>query len=264
MSGLMSTPSPALVLAATLAAAAVALLVPGGPRRWTPTARDAARAVPAVVAAAVVMVGLLVPHAVVPAVIAGGATVGGWALWRRRAERLAVGRVAARVVESCEQLAAELASGQPPGHALERAAGDWPVLAPAAEAWRVGADVPTALRDLARLPGAAELRWVAAAWQLAARTGQGLAEAVDRVAEELRARQVTQRVVDGELASARATARLVAALPVAALLLGSGMGGDPWAFLLHTPVGLGSLAAGLALGWLGLWWIEAVARGVER
>ena len=170
--------------------------------------------------------------------------------------------MAERVREACEHLAAELAAGQPSGAALDRVAQGWPALAPVAEAHRVGADVPEALRVAAALPGAADLRLLAAAWQVAHRTGQGLASAVDRVAGDLVAARRTQRVVEGELASARATARLVAGLPLLAWAMGSGAGGDPLAFLLGTPLGWGCLALGTAFGLAGLWWIEAIARDV--
>ena len=175
----------------------------------------------------------------------------------RRRERAAD---QAAVLEVCDLLAAELAAGQPPGTALVVAGERWPPLRPAVEAHHLGADVPQALRELAtRRPGAADLRWVAGAWQVAHHSGHGLAGALERTAAGLRARRRTRRLVDSELASARATARLVACLPLAVLLMGSGAGSDPWGFLLGTPVGMACLLAGLGLLALGLAWIERLA-----
>jgi tight adherence protein B len=166
----------------------------------------------------------------------------------------------AAVLEVCGLLAAELAAGRPPGAALSAAAERWPPLVAAVEAARLGADVPEVLRRLAaERRGAADLHWVAGAWQVAERSGHGLAAALERTGDGLRARRRTRRLVDSELASARATARLVAGLPLAVLLMGSGAGSDPWRFLLATPVGWLCLGCGLGLIGLGLWWIERLA-----
>ncbi len=255
------------VLAAGCAGAALLLL--GRPRARAPAPpRDLRVSRPVLVAVVVSLVAVLVVtgagQVVTLAVIGSASALVGLRLLLARRERAAAAVTAGRVLEVCEQLAAELASGSPPGAALHRAATDWPPLGPVAEAARVGADVPTAWRSVATRPGADDLRLVGAAWQVGQRTGSGLADAVARVGRDLRADRATGRVVDGELASARATARLIAVLPLLALLMGTGSGGDPWSFLFGHPAGLACLAAGLACGLAGLWWIELLARDVRR
>jgi tight adherence protein B len=251
-----------MVVSALLAAASGWLLVWPGARPPRPARRTTGWVGPA---ALVGVVGLVVPQGwLVPGLLLAGAGLATRGLWL---QRLDAGRSevrAARLAEVCDLLAAELAAGRTPGAALEEAAQVWPELRHVADADRLGGDVPAALREVARLPGADGLRLLAAAWQVSHRLGAGLADSMQRVADATRRDQATRRLVAGELASARATARLIAVLPVVALLMGSGVGGDPWSFLLRTPVGWTCLGVGLTLGFAGLWWIEALAREVDR
>jgi tight adherence protein B len=192
-------------------------------------------------------------------VVAVGAAAGAWRMTARGRERRVAQERADRVVEVCEALAGELRAGQPPLRALRHCVEVWSELEPVATAGELGADVPRALRKLASLPGASGLAEVASAWQVSHGSGGTMALALGRVAESSRRSRAAQRLVASELASAQATARLVAVLPVAVLAMGSGLGGDPWAFLLNTPVGLGCLALGLVLAYTGLTWIERIA-----
>jgi tight adherence protein B len=213
----------------------------------------------AVVLGGGLVVGILDGTRLALALIAlGVVAAAGRELVRRRTVAAADLR-AARLLSACEGLAADLRAGQPPVAALEAAAGEWPELAPAAAAARLGADVPAALRTFARRPGAAQARVLAAAWQVAHRSGAGLADALGMVAVHLRAVRTAARVVATEMAAAAATARLLAVLPAAVLLLGNGLGGHPVRFLLDTPPGLGCLGAGLCLEYLGLLWLGRIA-----
>jgi tight adherence protein B len=261
------------VTAVLLAAVAAALVVPP-PRRTLvlsasgATARRRAALSPALVGALAAAAGILVVvvdglRLVLALVLLAAAAAVGLLVKRSRRATAAEARQA-RVVEVAEALAGELRAGQPPVTSLEHCVELWPDLATVVSAARMGADVPSALRRLARQPGAEGLVELASAWQVSERSGAGLATALSQVAESARARQVTRRLVQGELASAQATARLVAGLPVVSLAMSAGIGGDPWHFLLGTGPGLGCLALGLLLAFLGLLWIDRIAVAVLR
>jgi tight adherence protein B len=182
---------------------------------------------------------------------------------RARAARAAEQR-RRHVVDVAEAFVGELRAGQPVITGLEHCVEIWRELDSVVSAARLGADVPAALRRLARLPGAEGLRDVASAWQVSERSGTGLATAMAQVAETARSQQATRHLVQGELASAQATARLVALLPVASLAMSAGIGGDPWHFLFGTAVGVACLGTGVLLAFAGLLWIDRIAAGVLR
>ncbi|MDT0200554.1 hypothetical protein [Nocardioides sp. AE5] len=250
----------AAVVAAASAAGAVLLLgpVPRGGRRAGLVLLAGAGAVGAVALGDVLAVEHLAPLCL--GLVAVG---GGWLLRRRLQAQARAEATAASVQDACEALATELATGRPVEACLADAVEVWAPMASIATAQHLGGSIPDALRSLAAVPGAGDLRLVAAAWQVSQRTGAGLSGALAEVVEALRAQRSTRRVVRSELSSARSTARLVAALPVLTLLLGSGTGGDPVGLLLTTPLGLACLAGGLGLMLAGLWWIESIAGSVE-
>lgn len=192
---------------------------------------------------------------------------------RRRDERAAAVRVSAAVSALCGTVAGDLRAGRPPHVALADAveAADWPRSPGLAEiarlllsAARFGGDVPKALRAAARCgPGAEGLNAVAACWQVAVDGGAGLAAALDRVAAALRAEADQRDDLRAQLAGPRSTAVLLALLPVFGLVLGTGLGADPSAVLLHTSAGLACLVAGAVLEWGGLAWTARIIRGAE-
>ena len=200
---------------------------------------------------------------VLVAAVAAAAALGLVTLRKRAVSRRSAVARSAAVVEICDQLAAELRAGQPPAQALAHTARSWPELEPAATAARLGGNVPDALRALSVVPGGAALARVAAAWQVAHRTGAGLAGVLSRLADGLREQDATRQEVMATLAAPRATARLLALLPAFGLLLGEGLGADPWRFLVASPLGLLCLALGCGLALAGLAWVERLADRAE-
>ncbi len=218
---------------------------------------------PGVAAALAAAVVLLLDGTALALVLIGlGAAGGVLRLWRRTRVRERAERRRRAVVELGEGLVGELRAGLPPVTALQRGGDRWPAFAPVAAAARLGADVPDALRRLASTPGAEDLRCLAAAWQVSERSGAALAATLGQVVESARERRAAAHLVRSELASAQATARLVALLPVATLAMADGVGADPWHFLLDRPAGLACLAAGTALVLAGLEWIDRIACAV--
>ena len=260
------------VVAAVLTAAAVVLVLPvprSGPTRATGPPRRPVSPGPglqlgfagvAVIVLVTVVDGITLVLALV-VLAAAGATA---QMMRRSRDAKAADARRSRVVEMCEVLVGELRAGQPVSVSLGRCLDLWPELEPVVAAGRLGADVPGALRRLATAPGAEGLREVASAWQVSQTSGAGLATVLSQVALTARARQGTRRLVRGELASARATARLVALMPAASLAMSAGIGGRPWHFLLATPLGVGCLGVGAAVAFAGLLWIDRIASAVLR
>lgn len=162
-----------------------------------------------------------------------------------------------------EALVAELSAGQPPPAAVRAAAlrfsGD-PVLRMVARHVELGGDPVRAVGAAAERPGAEGLWGVAVCLRVSARSGSGLAEALRPVAAALRDEQDLAREVSGQLAAPRATARLLASLPLVVWLLGAGLGASPLHVVLGTPYGWICLVVGGALELAGLRWVDRMAR----
>ena len=168
-------------------------------------------------------------------------------------------------VELLSALAAELAAGQPTVLALQGAAvGLEPNPCPQAlAACRTGGDVPSALRVDAQAVGAAPLRGLAACWEVADRSGAGLALAVTRMASGLRAAAESDAQLEGEIAAVRTSARLLAGLPLLGLLIGQWIGADPLAWLVGGWWGRAVLAAGVAFQVVGIAWLHRMVRSTR-
>ncbi len=182
-------------------------------------------------------------------------------LWRLRHTRQQHRRAA---ISLCDSLAAELRGGLPALSAVTRSCHDSSDLAPVLSAARLGADIPAALRTCATAPGADGLRAVAAAWEVAASSGAALAGVLEQLAVSLRSDEDARAEVAATLGPPRATAKMLAGLPLAGIAMGESMGADPVSFLLGTSWGLGCLSAGLVLALLGVWWVELLASSAER
>lgn len=151
---------------------------------------------------------------------------------RRRADQMAA-TVRVRALDTFYSLAADLRAGVSPG------------------------EIPTVTGDN-------RLAWLAGALrQVADQTGAPLADLLEKVAADARATDRIRAVTAAQSAGAWATAYLLAALPVAGIVLGYAIGADPLRVILHTPLGAGCAAAAIALQIAGLEWSDRIIRSVR-
>jgi len=166
------------------------------------------------------------------------------------------------VIELCDAMAAELSAGRTPDEAFTAAAA---VLDPhvSRELLHTSRPPPEHLDKLATRPGAEGLRLLAACWRIGAERGGTLATVLDGLAGALRDEEAQRQDVSVQLAGPRATARLLAALPLLGLAMAAALGAHPVPFLCGTLPGLACLITGMALNLLGLHWTRALAKSAE-
>jgi len=240
-----------------------ARLHPGG--RWRRVLRrlvlPARSVAPAVLGAGLAGAVLIGPGGAV-----AGAAVAGTAgsRWRARCDRRDRVVATAGLADALGMLVSELRAGAHPATAAEAAAADATpgtagALGTAAAAARLGGDVPGVLRA----HDTRELRpWLdrlANAWGLADRHGVPLADLIDAVRVDLEHRTRFAAEVDARLAGPRATAAVLAGLPVLGLALGQAIGAGPVAVLAGTTAGQVLLVVGTGLACAGVLWSARIA-----
>ena len=188
-----------------------------------------------------------------------------WTMPRWRPGTLSRGDGARRrleAVEWVEALLAEVLAGSDARAALMAASASMPRVAPrAVAAARGSADIAAALAsDGERSPLVAS---VSACWAVAAGTGAGLAASLATLADSARETERLHRELRAGLADPRATALVLAGLPVVGLGFGAMLGADPFAWLLGSPVGMCVLIVGLALEAVGSVWAWRIAVSCE-
>jgi tight adherence protein B len=260
-------------LPALLAAAAVVVAVGlPAPRRLLARQTDlrGARMYPASVLGLGVAALLVVPLGPVGAIVTGGLSVLAKRAWERRGREHQQQQERRAATEAMAVLAADLRAGRPPGVALSNAAGiacgpTSRALSEAGGATRLGGGAAEVLVSHVPVSAVPELlAGLAVCWQVCHGTGSSLAVAVDRLEEALRADQVCRDEVEAELAGPRATATLLAFLPMVGVLMAAGLGARPVHVLLHTPIGWGLLVGGVGLDLLGVWWTGRIVRMAVR
>lgn len=259
-----------MILAAVFAAVTAMLLLGGPPRvrgADSDASTGASRPVPVVLWRSLFGIGSCLTGALVagrPGAAlgaAGGIVVATvWWTWEKHRRDARRRRERGELRDACMALAAEIETGRVPSAALREVASDHPLLHGTVAMAEMGGSASEGLVQLSA-SGLGEAAQLAAAWALAERQGASMGRVFRVVAQSLDSDQVIRAAIDAELAAPRATARLLAALPVGGVLLGYSLGGDPVRFLTAEVWGNACLVAGCALAAVGLVWTERLIDG---
>jgi tight adherence protein B len=168
--------------------------------------------------------------------------------------------------------AADLRAGGEPAAAMRDF---WPVGADTESSAPIAAHVsdrPHAISLPARPDGADGLprmdaadvlrRRAEAAVRLAQETGAPLADLLDRLEHDGRVAERARVSAATQAAGAQATAWLLAALPLAGIAFGQGIGADPAHVVLHTPIGAACAGGAMAFQLSGLAWVRRLASSI--
>ncbi len=239
-----------------------ALVAPPPPRARLGLTQPPTRWRAAVLVACPVALAVVLP----PAVLVAAAVLGGTLLVRGRRrrrdrERAHAGQMLASALET---LAGELRVGAHPVQAFAIAAEEssgavGAALRAVASRAGLGADVGAGLRALAGTTSVpAQWDRLAVCWQLAAEHGLAMAELIRTAQRDIVERQRFADRVRAGLAGARATAAILAGLPLLGVALGELIGAHPVRFLLGGGAGGWLLVAGTVLVCAGLMWADRI------
>lgn len=253
----------ALPISALLLAGAV-LVTPPHPRRrlfvgsaWRPAAASMLL---------LPSVGLLLAITASPATTVAGIVAAALIYQRRRrSRRRAVGRSEGEVLAAAFQtVVGELRVGAHPLHAFGIAATESSGAVGAAlriitARVALGADIVTGLRAMAA-ESAVPFYWerIAVCWSLASDHGLAMATLMRAAQRDIVERQRFSLGVDASLAGARATAAILAGLPLVGIALGELIGAHPTSFLLGGGAGGWLLVIGAGLIGAGVLWSDRI------
>lgn len=181
-----------------------------------------------------------------------------WERWRNGRSRDAA------LPQALELTARSLRSGASVLTALDTVAAEMPETGWAEVVGRVrgGSGLAEALDGW--IGDRSERQTAAALLVLGHRSGAAMAASLDRAAASLRQRSALGDEIRALTSQTRVSGMVVAAAPAGFAAVVAVADPGALAVLVATPVGLLSLAAGLVLEGVGVWWMGRLSRGVAR